>query len=402
MYQEETLFKETLFSQVEFEPQDPIFSTNAQYNEDPRSGKINFTIGYVASPAGSFPVILPSVREAVKEIAEKETTKNYFPISGDKGYVEAVRKLVFHDLAHDTTVGFGTAGGTAAVRLIAEFIYGQISTRVCFSNPTWANHHQIFQRVGYEIDHFPYEVEKGFDFARVVDHLSHLPKRTVILFQPMCHNPTGYDFSLDEWQVLSDLCRTKGLIPFFDSAYQGLGIGLTKDVEPIRLFVREGHEVFVANSFSKSMGVYGERVGAAFVSMHSNKYKENVVNRMQIITRTQYSNPPRHGESIVLAVLSNTERRAKWEKEVEEMRNRVIYFRKKLVEGLTPISDKDYQYISNGHGFFCRLGLNPDQVAQIRDKYAIYMTKDSRINIAAINDGNIPKLLKALEGVFQG
>ncbi len=391
--------KSTLFRHIEKLPPDPIFSINSQYQEDPRHDKVNLTIGYVAAPDGSPPLILPSVRDAMKEIAEKETTKNYFPMSGDKNYVEAVRKLVFHDLAQERTIGFGTAGGTAAIRLIAEFIYGQISNRVCFSSPTWPNHLQIFQRVGYQIDQYPYEAEKGIDFNHIVHHLSLLPEKTLVLLQPMCHNPTGFDFTLEEWKVLSLICKKHHLIPFFDSAYQGLGVGLNEDAEPIRLFVREGHEVFVANSFSKSMGVYGERVGAAFVVMHSNEYKENITSRMQIITRTQYSNPPRHGESIATAVLTNPRRREMWEKEVNEMRKRVVHFRKKFAEQFARITGRDCSYIANGHGFFCRLGLNPDQITQLKEKHGIYMTKDARINIAAINDDNFMKVLEAIQKV---
>ncbi len=391
--------RDSFFKEVPSAPDDPIFGIAALFNTDPRPIKVNLTVGYLASPEGSQPLILDSVRDAIREITETEVTKNYLPISGDKAYVEATRAYIFGDLAANRTLGFGVTGGTSALRMIAEFVFDHVTKNVCFSSPTWPNHTQIFKRVGFEVSQYPYEIEQTIDFNKVVDHLSLQPMGSMILLQPMCHNPTGYDFTSDEWKILSNLCKERRFLPLFDSAYQGLGVGFREDVDPICRFINDGHEVMVTHSFSKSMGLYGERVGAAFVVMSSQGPLKNVEGQMKAIIRTQYSNPPKHGEAIAHLILTNPERRMLWEKEVHGMRNRVDHYRQKLAKSLAEVSGKDCFYISAGHGFFCRLGLLKKQVIQLREEHGVYMTDSSRINLAAFNDKNFEIVMKALKVV---
>ena len=388
------------FKNIKSLPPDPIFGIAALFNEDLREDKVNLTVGYLASEEGAHPVILDAVADASREILETEQTKNYLPISGDQAYVESVKKFIFDDLASEKILGYGTAGGTAAIRLISEFVFEHITNQVCVSSPTWPNHVQILQRIGFQINYYPYQVEEEINFNKVVDHLSQQPKNTLVLFQPMAHNPTGYDFSMDEWKVLSNLCKEKRLVPFFDCAYQGLGVGIREDVEPICQFIRDGHELFVTHSFSKSMGLYGERVGSAFVVMSSDTLAKNVDSQMKMITRTHYSNPPRHGEALANLILTNPERRTLWERQLTQMRERVDSFRKSLGEEHAKITGKDCKCILDGHGFFCNLGLSKDQVVQLREEFGVYLTGSSRVNIAALNDHNFPQVITSLSKLF--
>lgn len=390
---------DSFFKYVPAAPRDPIFGLQATYNGDVRPHKINLTVGYLASQDGSLPVVLDSVKDAARELAETEITKNYLPISGDKAYVDAVRSFIFGESEDHQIIGLGCAGGTAAIRMLAELIFDHITQNVCLSSPTWPNHTQIFQRVGYDVSYYPYEVGTKVDFAKIKDHLSQLPKSTLVLFQPMSHNPTGCDLTTEEWSELSKLCKEKHLMPFFDTAYQGLGVGIREDVEPIMIFLRDGHEMVVSHSFSKSMGLYGERVGAAFLVLNPESPMSNVQDQLKLVTRTTYSNPPRHGEALAHLILSNPKRREAWEGQVHEMRNRVDGYRKKLAEGFAQVSGRDCTYIQQGHGFFCKLNLSKEQSIRMREEFAVYITDSSRVNIAALNDQNIDLVIDAIKGV---
>lgn len=400
MHQEESTHR-SIFEHLENVPPDPIFGLHSEYNADSRPDKVNFTVGYFSSTKGEYPAIFQAVKEATKELLETELTKDYLPISGDKGYVDACRDLVFGYQSSEEILGFGTVGGTAAIRLIAEFVYSQITHRVCFSDPTWPNHTQIFNRLGFEINYYPYNVEQEINFDNVLEHISQQPERTLILFQPTGHNPTGYDFSLSEWKALSQLCKDKKLIPFFDSAYQGFGMGLEEDVVPIRLFQEDGHEMFVAHTFSKSMGLYGERVGAAFVVLDSSDYQEKVQNHMKRITRTHYSNPPRYGEEVAKLVMTNPQRKKQWEEELCAMREQLHANRKNFAKAFSELANRDCSYIARGHGFFCRLGFSKEMVTQLREEFGVYTAGGARINLAALNEKNFAQLIKALEKVVQ-
>lgn len=394
------LSQESFFKDVPAAPRDPIFGIQATFNQDVRPHKVNLTVGYLASKEGEQPLVLDSVRDAARELAETEMTKNYLPISGDAAYVSSVKEYIFGDHVSDQIIGFGCAGGTAAIRMLAELVYDHVSKHACCSAPTWPNHVQVLKRVGFEVGQYPYGVDQKIDLNKVVDHLSQMPSQSLVLFQPMSHNPTGCDFTMDEWKVLSNLCKEKRLLPFFDSAYQGFGVGIREDVEPIMQFLNDGHEMIVSHSFSKSMGLYGERVGAAYLALSADSPLKNVQDQLKIVTRTTYSNPPRHGEALAQLILTNPERRALWEKELSDMREWVNSFRQKLAEGLSSISSKDYTYIKEGHGFFCNLGLTKEQAIRLREEFALYITESSRINIAALNNHNIDSVIKSIAGVL--
>jgi aspartate/tyrosine/aromatic aminotransferase len=382
--------------------QDSIFGLTALFEADARPEKINLSVGQYRNDQLVTP-ILESVKLAETFLQREEESKEYLPIAGDPSYINRVGALVFGDFfwaAEGKRIcGVQALGGTGALRLGGEFLKQEVGERVAISDPTWPNHRGVFSRCGMVVEAYPYyDLRKNVqEFERMYQYLKNLTPGTIVVLQPCCHNPTGADLSLDQWKELLKLFKKNGLLPFFDFAYQGLGRSIEEDAEVIRFFATEGIEMLVACSQSKNFGLYSERVGALFVVTESEKAQKAVMTKLQTIIRTNYSNPPRHGSSIVAHILSTPVLKQMWKQEVEMMNKRIERLRRKLVEELVPRSrKKDYRFLAQRVGMFCFTGLKKEEVERLQKEFAIYMTMDGRINIAGLSDQNLAAVVDAL------
>lgn len=160
-------------------------------------------------------------------------------------------------------VALQTVSGTNGCRVAAEVMARLLKKRTVYlPNPTWDNHEQIFRAAGFQhIEEYPYWDAKKFniDISRLLAALCKAPEGSVVLLHCSAHNPTGIDPSHKEWRQIATVIRANNLFPFFDSAYQGFATGdPDSDAWPVRYFVNQGFEILVAQSYSKSMGLYSE------------------------------------------------------------------------------------------------------------------------------------------------
>lgn len=376
------------YADVEQVPPDPIFGLNLAYNKDKRPSKVNLGAGiYKTTDLKSF--ILPAVKQAERLLIEEETSKDYLPIDGFKGYVEQTQKLVFGDV-DERIYGAQVVGGTAALRLGGEFMrlhgYGQIF----LSDPTWANHKRIFSHAGMDVGSYPYfdAKAKGFDFAGMCAALKKMRKGSVVLLQGCCHNPTGFDPSMEQWKEICSIVKERELFPFFDFAYQGFGKDPESDSAAIRLFVKAGLQCAVAVSHSKNFGLYAERSGVLFFVCDSADEARRVGARLKVVIRGMYSNPPCHGARLVQRILCDEVLKTQWLEELASMRVRITEMRRMLSACLKEGSDR-FDFIEHQLGMFSYTGLMPGQVERLASEYGIYMPKDGRINVAGLNSENM-------------
>jgi aromatic-amino-acid transaminase len=289
--------------------------------------------------------------------------------------------------------------------IILEFNQRNFSGILAVSDPTWANHVTIANYLGLELLHYPYYDKKGHTvrFQECLDFFEKLPPKAMVLLQAECHNPSGMNFSLDEWAILADLFKRRHLIPFFDIAYQGYALDLESDVAPVRLFVRKGLECFIAYSYSKNFGIYSERVGAVMVVASDRRYKGAISSQVKAMIRANYSNPPCHGGSIISMILDTPDLRSKWEKELYLMAKGIRSKRKALSQCFMRQSGgNEYAFIEEATGFFSLLNLTVDQTTRLREEYGVYVTSQGRINIAGVNDLNIEKIVDSVIRVSYG
>jgi aspartate/tyrosine/aromatic aminotransferase len=274
-----------------------------------------------------------------------------------------------------------------------------VGERIAISDPTWPNHRGVFTRCGLVIESYPYyDLRKNtLEFDPAFQFFKNLIPGTAVLLQPCCHNPTGADFSFEQWKELQRLFRENGLLPFFDFAYQGFGKGVEEDAEVIRLFASEGMEMVISCSQSKNFGLYSERVGALYIVTESEQTATKVLSKLKTIARANYSNPPRHGACLVGHILSTPALKKMWEKEIQTMKSRIERLRHRFVEEVMSHSpQRDYRFLTDRTGMFCFTGLQKEEVERLQRDFAIYMPSDGRINIAGLSDQNLSRVAKAL------
>lgn len=386
-------------------PEDAILGLMAAYRADTEPRKVDLGVGVYRDERGETPV-LSAVRRAEAALLARQTTKSYVSPIGNAGFNRAMEALVLADsaaLAAGRVRTIQTPGGCAALRLGAELIKVAAPQAIIhMSTPTWANHAPLIGGSGLRMASYPYydAASGGLDFPRMAVALDALPQGSVVLLHASCHNPTGVDLTDTQWRELLPVFQRRALLPFIDMAYQGLGRGLSEDAFGIRLFAAELPEVLIAVSCSKNFGLYRERTGALHAVSASAAASAAALSQLARIARTMYSMPPDHGAAIVEEILANDGLRAEWLTEVETMRARMAGLRRELVQRLSAACPaRDFGCIERQHGMFSLLGIDAAQVHAMRATHRIYMTDDSRINIAGLSAANLGHVANALAQV---
>ena len=396
----------SLFSSVELAPRDPILGLNEAFAADSRAGKVNLGVGVYYDAQGRIP-LLRAVREAERMRIEAAQPRGYLPIDGLVAYDQAVQKLVFGAdsaaVAAGRVVTAQSLGGTGALKVGADFLKQLLpDAKVAISDPSWANHRAIFEGAGFEVVSYPYydAATHGVDFGGMLDGLQALDKGSIVILHACCHNPTGVDLSLEQWAQVIEVLRERELVPFMDIAYQGFGDGNDEDAASVRLCAESGLSMFVANSFSKSFSLYGERVGALSVVTGDADEAKRVQSQLKRIIRANYSNPPTHGATLVATVLNTPELHAQWVEELGGMRERIRAMRSGLVERIAANGVQgDFSFIERQRGMFSYSGLTREQVERLREEFGIYAVGSGRICVAALNDANLDGVAAAIAAV---
>ncbi|CAH0602908.1 unnamed protein product [Chrysodeixis includens] len=387
---------------------DTILGIRDKYNKDSSPKKVNLGVGAYRDDDGK-PFVLPSVRKAEELIYQKCMNHEYAPIAGEVAFREACAKLAFGDcsqpIVDKTNATVQTLSGTGALRLGLDFInrYWQKKREVWLPNPTWFNHPQICDMLCLPYKKYRYydPKTKGFDVNGACEDLCRAPEGSVILLHACAHNPTGVDPKKEEWECLSKIIKEKKLFPFFDMAYQGFATGsVDRDAQAVRIFVKDGHQVMLAQSFAKNMGLYGERVGALTVLCGDKCTADKVMSQLKVSIRTIYSNPAINGSRIVKEILTNAELKQQWLVDVKAMADRIITMRKMLREAIEGAGSKHkWNHITDQIGMFCYTGLTPAQVDRITKECHIYLTKDGRISVAGITTKNVAYVAESIHKV---
>src|SRR5919197_805236 len=397
----------SLLAQVPMAPSDPILGITEAYVADQNPKKVNLGVGVYYDDAGKVP-LLECVRRAETERLKGAPPRNYLPIDGLAAYDRAVQELVFGKdfgaVKEKRIVTVQALGGTGGLKIGADFLR-QLTPRseVWISDPSWENHRQLFEAAGFTVRSYPYYEPKthGLDFTGMRSTLDKLPAGAIVVLHACCHNPTGVDLSPENWSEILAIVQRRGLIPFLDLAYQGFGDGLDSDALAARLFAGAMSPVFLSTSFSKSLSLYGERVGAFSLVTASPEEAARVLSQLKRIVRTNYSNPPTHGSQLAAGVLASSELRALWEQELGAMRDRIKSLRLDLVAKIKQRAPGvDLGSILTQRGLFSYTGLTKEQVLRLRKDHSIYAIETGRICVAALNTGNIDYVAQAIAKVL--
>jgi aspartate aminotransferase len=388
-------------------PPDPILGLMAAFRADTDPHKVDLGVGVYRDDQGNTPV-LKAVRQAEQAVLARQNTKSYVAAAGNPGFNQAMEQLTFGADHPALTAGrvrsIQAPGGCGSLRLGAELIRAASPDSVVYvSTPTWANHIPLMSGCGLKLERYPYfdPATGGVNFSAMVGALERLPARSVVLLHASCHNPTGADLSEAQWRELLGLFKSRNLLPFIDMAYQGLGTGVAEDAYGIRLFCAELPEVTVAVSCSKNFGLYRERTGVLHVVTETKTAAEAVLTQLVRIARSIYSMPPDHGAAIVHEILDNSALRETWVDELVSMRGRIQGLRHDAVEQLKQACpQRDFSFIATQRGMFSYLGVSVEQVRALQSQHHVYMTDDSRINVAGLRRENIGYFAEAVAKVL--
>src|SRR5688572_446130 len=397
----------SLLANVEMAPKDPILGVTETYNADPNPQKVNLGVGVYFDDSGKVPV-LQAVRTAEQKLAETAMPRNYLPIDGLQAYNKAVQEVVFG--ADNKAVKSGrivtvqTLGGTGGLKVGADYLRRlNPNAQAWISDPSWENHRALLEFAGFKVNTYTYydAATHGLRFNDMLASLNKIPEGDVVVLHACCHNPTGVDLTMAQWEKVIDVVKARGLVPFLDIAYQGFADGLDADAAAVRAFTEACPAVFVASSFSKSLSLYGERVGACSIVTENADQAARVLSQIKRVIRTNYSNPSTHGGQAVAMVLTTAALRQQWEQELGQMRDRIKTMRRQLVDKIrAQRADFDFSYVVDQRGMFSYSGLTKEHVRRLREEYSIYALDSGRICVAALNSKNIDYVANAIAKVL--
>ena len=407
-----------MFQHIEPYAGDPILTLNEAFGRDPRTGKINLSIGIYFDDDGKLPV-MAAVRAAEAQQAAVAGARPYQPMEGAANYRQAVQHLLFGAEHEAVTSGrvatLQTIGGSGGLKVGADFLKRWFpAAAVWVSDPTWDNHRSMFEGAGFAVHSYPYydAASGGLNFDAMLAAFEQLPAGSIVLLHACCHNPTGVDLTHAQWARLIPVIARRGLIPYVDIAYQGFGDGIEDDAWAIRALASDRSastpiSFFVASSFSKSFSLYGERCGGLSVVCPDAAQAELALGQLRATIRRNYSSPPTHGGQLVARVLQTPALRAQWAAELEAMRLRIAALRVRLHASLTERlraagDHRNVDYFITQRGMFSYTGLSPAQCDRLREEHAVYLVRSGRMCAAGLNPGNVEAVAAALATVMLG
>ena len=397
-----------MFKHVDAYAGDPILTLNEDFQKDPRQGKINLSIGIYFDEEGRLPV-MDAVRQAETALLANIGPKPYLPMSGAPDYRNAIQQLLFGAQHEAVTSGriatIQTIGGSGALKVGGDFLKRYFpNSQVWVSDPTWDNHRAMFEGAGFTVNTYPYydAATGGLKFDEMLSAIDALPAKSIVLLHACCHNPTGVDLNQDQWKALTAVIKTRDLLPFLDIAYQGFGDGIDEDAFSLRTLADAGVSFFVANSFSKSFSLYGERVGGLSVVCPDKAEAGLVLGQLMACVRRNYSSPPTHGARIVAQVLGTPALRQSWSDELGAMRQRIKLMRQRLYDGVVAqLPGRDVRYFIDQRGMFSYTGLSAAQADTLREQHGVYVLRSGRMCAAGLTANNVDKVAEAIAAVLR-
>ena len=392
-----------MFQHVEAFAGDPILTLNEQFAADPRPAKINLSIGVYLNDEQRIP-LMGAVAAAEKHLALSLHPHPYLPMVGAPAYREQSRKLVFGDANAERIATIQTLGGSGALKVGADFLKAWFpQVRVWVSDPTWDNHKGIFGGAGFEVGTDPSSARGGGGgaFDAMLARLRTLPAGDIVVLHACCHNPTGADLNQQQWRELALVVQERGLLPFFDIAYQGFGEGIDEDAFAIRHFAAQNIPLLVASSYSKNFAIYGERCGALHVTCKDAGETAKVLGQLQSAVRKNYSSPPGYGARVISTVLQDAPLRAQWEAELSAMRVRMKQIRGALHAALQArLPGGDFEYLRIQQGMFSFTGLPVEHIRKLRDEHGVYLIDSGRMCLAALSNAGVAPVAQAMVQVM--
>lgn len=390
----------TMLDRLSPQAPDALLALIRLHAADPREDKIDLGVGVYRTEEGATPVFR-AIKAAEQRLVDEQDSKSYLGPEGDIGFVNALMPYIF---GADATMGgrlagMQTPGGTGAVRLAVALAQKAGVRRIHMGVPSWPNHAQIMADISLEVATFDHANPDGSaNLDAVLTAIRSAGPDEAILLHGCCHNPTGVDYTLDQWAAMAEAIAETGIFPIIDSAYQGLGAGLEEDAAGMRLVLAKMPEALIAYSCDKNFGMYRDRVGALYMLAETPAGLDAITSNANALARASWSMPPDHGAAAVRLILRDPDLTKVWLTELDEMRVRMRQVRAALAAAGTA-GRIDLTPLGTQNGLFSVVPVSKEEVVRLREEHGIYMAASGRINIAGLTMANLPKFIAALAEV---
>jgi aspartate/tyrosine/aromatic aminotransferase len=393
-----------LFNKVPQAPPDAIFGVAVKFRNSPLQKKALLSVGVYRTEEGK-PYVFPAVAKAEDKIIHN-FPKDYLPMEGHGPFVKVARELLWADLLPsmgERIASIQSCAGTGALFQIAKLAKDHLHfPKVLLSNPNWPNYNAIFGGVGHQLDYYPWAKNCEIDMEGALAKFNSAPDGCLVILQACAHNPTGIDPTPEQWDAIFATLAAKNHTILFDFAYMGYASGdIDVDAEAVRKFATMGRNFFVSFSFSKSMGLYGERIGCVHAVCSTKTEADAVASQMATVARGTYSVPPQNGALIAAEVLGCPTLKAQWIEELKVISKRVIDIRGKFVDHLNAITGTSWEFIRKQKGMFALTGLTPEEVTKLGEREGVFIPQNGRVTIPALNNSNVEFVAQAIANVFK-
>ena len=389
---------------LQAQPADALLALIKLHAADPRDDKIDLGVGVYRTGDGATPVF-KAIKGAEQRLVDEQDSKSYLGPEGDGGFVSGLMPYIFggNPERGGRIAGMQTPGGTGAVRLALALAQKAGARRVHLGTPSWPNHAQIVSDLGLETVPFDHALPDGTaNLDAVLRVIREGGEGELVLLHGCCHNPTGIDYTDEQWRAIADALANSAVLPVLDIAYQGLGHGMEEDAAGIRTVIDAVPEALVAYSCDKNFGLYRDRVGAFYVLAKEAGDLDAIMSNANMLARATWSMPPDHGGAAVRIVVEDADLTRDWLGELDDMRERMRGVRERLAAADGDIPGLNLSALADQNGLFAVLPLSSDQIAALRKDHGIYMAGSGRINVAGLHEGNTPKFIAALADVTGG
>lgn len=393
-----------MLDRLQPQPADALLALIKLHDADTRADKIDLGVGVYRTNTGATPVFA-AIKAAEQRLVDGQDSKAYLGPEGDMGFVEALMPWVFgpNTDTRDRIRGMQTPGGTGAVRLAAALAARAGARRVHLGTPSWPNHQQIFEDLGLETVPFTHATPDGTaDVEAALAAIRAAGPQDAVLLHGCCHNPTGVEYTHEQWRALTTALAQSPVLPILDLAYHGLGQGMDEDAAGVRSVLAAVPEALVAYSCDKNFGLYRDRVGALYFLASEPHQLDSLASNANALARAAWSMPPDHGAAAVRIVLCDSGLTAQWQAELSDMRARMRRVRERLAAADNLLPGLNLAAIGQGNGLFAMLPLDKTQIEGLRRDHAVYMAGSGRINVAGLTETNTPKFIAALTAVTGG
>ena len=391
-----------MLKRLEAQAPDALLALIKLHAADERTDKVDLGVGVYRTGQGATPVFA-AIKQAEQVLVDTQESKSYLGPEGDTGFVNALMPYIFGENATmgGRISGMQTPGGTGAVRLALALAQKAGMTRLHMGTPSWPNHKQIIDDLGLELVAFDHSNPDGTaNLDAVLAAIRSAQPGDGVLLHGCCHNPTGIDYSLEDWAAIGDAVAETGIFPIIDTAYQGLGAGLEEDAAGFRSLLAKVPEAFIAYSCDKNFGMYRDRVGAFYILAGEGDAEtlDTAFSNANALARASWSMPPDHGAAAIRLILRDPKMTEVWLDELDTMRTRMRQVRDRLAAAGVAGS-VDLTPLGSQNGLFSMLAVTKEQVVRLREEHGIYMAGSGRINIAGLTMDNIDKFIDAVADV---